>query len=983
MKTKLYPTLLFVCLAVISAAQNQKSASPTANISKEWETRTIANLQQKQYGAIAKGNLSFRMNNAAQQLVATVTGDGYTVSNGSGEDWNVKFDILEIAGNIKTAFRKSTVIDHQNEIIFSHPLADIEYVNNEKGIRQNFIVKQKPSDQQPLTIRMKLTTTLSPRLVNNTQLQFSNNSGTKLSYEDLKVWDATHRLLDARMELHNNILSIVVDDKNAQYPVTVDPLNKAAEWTTSANGIIPGLLNNLQLQVQTLYGFTVTGLGDVNNDGYDDAAISAPGMANVITGTGNLLNVGAVFIYLGSDTGFADAPDKVLQPTTAVAGALFGFSVDAGDVSGDGIPDIVISAPLDRYSTTASGLFGNVSVNVTAGRVYVYNSENLFAAPNPSPLLTIRLRGTNFWCDGAVGLFSNITVNALFGFSVAVTDDLNGDNRKDIIIGAPAYQGVQLLSVKSGAAFVYYSNDLGTTTPVELTRPTPSILGLITLPIANLNGLLFGYSVDGVGDFNSDGHPDVVVGAPAGIDLSSLPGIFSGQVLGGSAYVYYGDGSSMQPAIGATLHASTSGLLSNAANLFGYKVKGIRDNADVHTGGIMISAPVGGVISNVVNGLRLKAGQVHIFQKKSGLITSPMCSDQALTSPRSSSLLTLLGGNNLQVSLLYGAGLDNARDVNCDGRADIIIGEPLSTTVPLIGAEVTGGAAYVYLAKPDGSYNSLPSWSMYPQVSPLLGVNATSLVGFSVAGLGHTHGASQKVRIMTGGPANTLDFGAGLLNLGNTVSTISSFLFDNNGIGKSYMFEPDLCSMFTLPAKLTAFGGYAENKTSVLNWKSEAEENLNYYEVQRSRDGIHFETISVVFAKGRMTNDYQITDASPFEGVNYYRLNMVDQDGSSKYSNIINIRFDSSITTLMNAYPNPAKSDITVQLDNLKEGKYTLKLITVTGQQLFEKPVQVMGARQSITITELEKYSNGIYSLGLYDQSGKCVQQMKIALNKG
>ncbi|MEI9808836.1 MAG: integrin alpha [Bacteroidota bacterium] len=265
-----------------------------------------------------------------------------------------------------------------------------------------------------------------------------------------------------------------------------------------------------------------------------------------------------------------------MQPTTALSGALFGFSIDAGDITGDSIPDIIISAPMDSYQTSAVGLLGDVNVDITAGKVYVYRSEDLFSSANPAPFLQLRLQGSNYFSTGVLGLLNNTSVKALFGFSIAVTDDLNGDNKKDIVIGAPAYVGISLLAAQSGAAFVYYSDNLSTTTPVKLNVPTPSILGLITLPLANLNGLLYGFSVDGAGDYNNDGHPDVVVGAPAGVDLSSLGGIFSGQILGGSAYVYYSNGTSISPSIGASLQASPSGLLSNAANLFGYKVKGTR-----------------------------------------------------------------------------------------------------------------------------------------------------------------------------------------------------------------------------------------------------------------------------------------------------------------------------------------------------------------------------------------------------------------------
>ncbi|MBL0336181.1 MAG: hypothetical protein IPP73_12990 [Chitinophagaceae bacterium] len=63
------------------------------------------------------------------------------------------------------------------------------------------------------------------------------------------------------------------------------------------------------------------------------------------------------------------------------------------------------------------------------------------------------------------------------------------------------------------------------------------------------------------------------------------------------------------------LQASASGLLSNAANLFGFEVTGTKNAFGVFTGNILVGTPAGSVLSNVLGGLQVKAGEVHVFKR--------------------------------------------------------------------------------------------------------------------------------------------------------------------------------------------------------------------------------------------------------------------------------------------------------------------------------------------------------------------------------
>lgn len=933
---------------------------------------------------------TFRVANAHHQLGFSIHSAGYSVYNIRRQEedirWNVQFELLG-AGRKTNSWDPAaayTIANSEDMLRYSYAAMEVQYHNSNEGLRQNFIIREKPTGSTPLTIQIRVSGDLKAKLLSETQLSFISEDSagtTRLLYDDLKVWDNHYQPLKASMQLENDLLTISVDDNGASYPITIDPVNKTPDWNTTANGVLTNLLTQLQMTA-SLYGYAVCGLGDVNNDGFGDVAVSAPAMVDVFAGTQTLLAVGAVFIYHGSPGGLSTTPAQRLQPNTAGGGAFFGLSMDAGDVTGDGIPDIVVGAPLDAISVSVPGLLGPETKLVVAGKVYIFAGSNGGVIdPQPSPLLEVKLPNS-FFSQGLLGLLlSNIQVRALFGFSVAVTDDLNGDTKNDLIVGCPAYLGVDLLSVKNGAAFVYYSS--GTTlntTPVQLEVPPLNVLGLISLPIG-ASSLLYGFSVDGAGDFNSDGHPDVVVSAPAGINLNSLGGVLTGQVLGGSAYVYYGTGTGINPNIGAKLIASSNGLLGNAANMFGFRVKGQKDPNGVRTGNIIIGAPLGGLVPNLIPALAIKAGNLHVFKKKSGLPVNPipeLQSDQRIESPANGSIFNIL--NTLNINLMFGTALDNAYDVNGDTYPDLVVGEPLSSGLTLLQlqANLLGGSAYVYLGDGAGGYQNTPFFKVSATYgSDILSVNAASMLGYSVAGARGIRGMSAPPRVIVGSPGGALDFGSSILDLGSTLGVLGGFLGGNNGLGKAYSFDALAAA---LPVTLVEFKGKEKNGTSELWWSVREELNLNVYEVQRSLDGVHFETIGLVFPwdNNSVSNEYAFTDKKPVGGLNFYRLKSVDKDGSSKFSNIIAVRIGTASTTQILVAPNPVQDKIRVILGGLTPGTYRMELRNTSGQLQHVKPLNITQRDQIEYITRSSAATPGIYWLTVYDKSNKKIGTSRV-----
>ena len=170
-----------------------------------------------------------------------------------------------------------------------------------------------------------------------------------------------------------------------------------------------------------------------------------------------------------------------------------------------------------------------------------------------------------------------------------------------------------------------------------------------------------------------------------------------------------------------------------------------------------------------------------------------------------------------------------------------------------------------------------------------------------------------------------------------------------------------------LPLTLLHFAAVKINSGVQLNWQSTNEINSIQFIVQRSDDGANFLNIGSVAARNNSgTNDYSLTDDSPDNGVNFYRLQMVDRDGKITYSPVVKIVFTGK--NEMQVFPNPAKNSITISgLQN----KGIIKIIAIDGKVV--KQIMVTANNMLVDISALNK---GIFIL-LYTVEGK-VQQLKI-----
>jgi hypothetical protein len=580
---------------------------------------------------------------------------------------------------------------HEDRVDYWRDSIDEWYVNTPAGLEQGFTITSPPDDgtsDAPLHVDMLLTGTLRPILSEDGQaIDFATPQGVRvLHYSQLVVTDSGGRELEAWFEGFSEAdlrgIRIAIDDRDAIYPVVIDPMATTPDWFVESN------------DSGTRLGYSVASAGDVNGDGFGDVIVGAPyydgakGQVRIYVGSAgglgavpfwslNGLHYGDLFGRVVSAAGdvnldghgdvvvgapfyevlsqpeagkiwvFVGGPSTmspVFSVDVAQAEAHFGHSVAAaGDVNGDGYGDIVVGA---HGMTTAAG---------SVGKAYVWHGP--FASGS-----------TADWS------FEGDQVGGWLGYCVATAGDVNGDGYSDVVISARNYQDGQ---ENEGRVYVFHGSATGLGASPAWTRDGDAV------------DAYFGESVATAGDVNGDGYSDVIVGAPSYTHNEHQEG---------KVYVYHGGAS------GLALGPAWTRVGGQLVGLFGTSV-GTAGDVD------------GDGYSDVIVGERFRdngeynEGRAYVFAGTGSGIHG--------------GIIWQAESNVAEAS--YGISAATAGDVNGDGYSDVIVGAP-----EYGDGQSYEGAVYVYHGYPDGL---APAYLWQGS-----GGQANGQYGFSVASAGDVNG---------------------------------------------------------------------------------------------------------------------------------------------------------------------------------------------------------------------------------------------------
>lgn len=192
----------------------------------------------------------------------------------------------------------------------------------------------------------------------------------------------------------------------------------------------------------------------------------------------------------------------------------------------------------------------------------------------------------------------------------------------------------------------------------------------------------------------------------------------------------------------------------------------------------------------------------------------------------------------------------------------------------------------------------------------------------------------------------------------------------------------NLPSQGSLPLTLLNFNVTHKNGDAELVWQTIDEERFSRFEVERSTDSRNFITITDVTAKGgtnTATYNYMDDVKAINSSVVFYRLKMIDHDGSFRYSAIVNLKKGFAGSKL-NISPNPANSSTTIRYKTDRSGVADIIVADFSGKILLQRKVLLQAGENNISISEVVKFTNGVYNIKLV--TGSAIVTDRLVVNK-
>lgn len=177
---------------------------------------------------------------------------------------------------------------------------------------------------------------------------------------------------------------------------------------------------------------------------------------------------------------------------------------------------------------------------------------------------------------------------------------------------------------------------------------------------------------------------------------------------------------------------------------------------------------------------------------------------------------------------------------------------------------------------------------------------------------------------------------------------------------------------FVLPVKLMNLDAYKAEFQNIVKWSTTSEENCNRFEIFKSNDGSNFYSVGSVAATGnsQTVQSYNFIDNN-IENLNaptFYKLKMIDNDGSESWSHVIYLANQTKNTTVQSIFPNPSSNNINVNFETVSEDEFTVEIIDAFGKVYQSTNSSDLNGSSSVSF-DISNLNNGIYFIRINSEN--------------
>lgn len=186
-----------------------------------------------------------------------------------------------------------------------------------------------------------------------------------------------------------------------------------------------------------------------------------------------------------------------------------------------------------------------------------------------------------------------------------------------------------------------------------------------------------------------------------------------------------------------------------------------------------------------------------------------------------------------------------------------------------------------------------------------------------------------------------------------------------------FTFGSSLPSTNSLPVDLVRFTAQKVSDEVKIEWLTASETDNDFFVVERSKDGVNFEKIGTLDARGdgQSIQYYTLMDQNPNLGQNYYRLMQMDLDGMYNFSNIISVNWNTVIGDPI-IYPNPVADRLNVRGINPLDTEAELEIYDLKGQLVYNGSVDLQNGNFEVNAYRVNLLTHGNYFLRINSDSG-------------